>query len=136
MEIHEMRAKFVAMSAKRDEYDKAKAVSSKAYAEYKTMESDILVAMETNELTKFDVDGLASFSRVDKLSYQTPKTREDKTKFFKFLKSQFGADSIDYMNVNSQTLNRLCKEWTAEGILTIEGLNEPISVSSLTRRKK
>ena len=135
MEIAELKELLENYDRKRECYDDAKTISSNMYKIYKDVEAKVLQAFEDNEIDNFASDDY-KFSRVTKLSYKTPKTTEDKKELFAFLDERFGEASINYLGVNSQTLNKLAKELHLSGVDNIPGLEEPVSVDSLSRRSK
>ena len=136
MQITDLQNKLRSMEIARDAYDKAKEISNKLHATYKGLETEVITIMDENELSKFTVDDVGSFTRVDKLVYRTPKTPEDKNLFFECLTNHYGEEALtDFVSINHMTMNRICNEMAAEGVLDISGLEEPTMVSSLRRKK-
>lgn len=136
MDIKELQELVKVYDDARNDYDEKRRISSKAYEEYKEKEAKIIAAMEENDMDKVFIKGVGTLSTVHKLVYRTPKTPEAKRKLFDHLEEFYGKDFLEsIVQINSQTLNKLCNEMTEQGELEIAGLDEPTSVVSLSRRK-
>lgn len=85
------------------------------------------------------VGSLGTVERVTKLSFRTPKTDEDKCKFFKWLQEK--EIFFQYATVNSQSLNSLLKQEfetaTENGKeLSIPGIEAPTEYTQMRIRPK
>jgi hypothetical protein len=121
----------IAMKEKKEIYEEAKAASTTAYKIYEDAEYRVIQLLETCGKTKYIVDGVGTASSSTKLSYPTPKTREQKEKFFEYLKSQSEDIFYAYASVNSQSLNSFCKEAYENGADHIPGIDEPTEQKTL-----
>jgi hypothetical protein len=110
---------------------------------YETLESEIIIALQSNNLKSYKLDGVAALTVVNKMSVQTPKDLESKRAFKEWLTKRFGPDAVDaYLSINSNTLNSLYREEYELAILAgnadsfkISGICEPIARQSLSVRK-
>lgn len=117
-----------------------KAAYSVANAEVDDLKRQVIEMLTTSGLKNFKLPGVATVSVVEKLSVQTPKTHEDKEKFFSWLKEQGEAMYLQYASVNSNSLNSLFKmkqeEYAENGeVLDIPGLGDPTSYTTLSLKK-
>ena len=86
-------------------------------------------------------EGFGRVTVKEELSVRTPKTPEDKQKFFDWLRNHMGEDAYyAYMTVNSRSLNSLYKqkveEYGEQGkVLEIDGLESPSSFTKLSFTK-
>jgi hypothetical protein len=123
---------------KRDEYKAKKEESDDAHAELKRAEAALIAMMEKAEKEVYIVTGVGRVRVSHELSVQTPKTREEKLAFFKWLAEKKGQDVADnYMTINANSLNSLYKELNEEAaqqgeILIIDGLGEPVVRTTLS----
>lgn len=117
-----------------------KAAYSVANAEVDDLKRQVIEMLTTSGLKNFKLPGVATVSVVEKLSVQTPKTHEDKEKFFEWLKAQGEDMYLQYASVNSNSLNSLFKikqeEYAENGeVLDIPGLGDPTSYTTLSLKK-
>lgn len=116
MEIEELKVLAEKVKIAREEYEKA-SKSQKEASELKgLLESRMLDALEDADLTRFDAHGVM-FVVSNKTSAKTPKTTEDREKFFSYLRDQGVYE--DLITVNSQTLNSYVK--SEEALATERG---------------
>ena len=117
-----------------------KAAYSVANAEVDSLKREVIEMLQSSGLKNFKIPGVATVSVVENLSVQTPKTHEDKEKFFAWLKTQGEDMYLQYASVNSNSLNSLFKikqeEYAENGeVLDIPGLGEPTSYITLSLKK-
>ena len=117
-----------------------KAAFSVANAEVDDLKRQVIEMLTSSGLKNFKLPGVATVSVVEKLSVQTPKTHEDKEKFFAWLKTKGSDFYLTYASVNSNSLNSMFKletELAAESgeVLSIPGLGEPTSYTTLSLKK-
>lgn len=142
MEIRELQTKIKELKETRDNYDAKKLELQEIDSKCSALEADILQHFEENNMTSFRVDGVALISVSEKMSVKTPKTPEEKTAFFNWLKETKGEEVLlHYQTVNSQSLNSFYKqEWESMDddkklTFNIPGLEAPTSVKKLSVRK-
>lgn len=116
MEIEDLKTLAEKVKIAREEYEKV-SKSQKEASELKSLlESKMLDALDDAELTRFDAHG-TMFVVTNKTSAKTPKTPEDREKFFSYLRDQGVYE--DLITVNSQTLNSYVK--SEEALATERG---------------
>ena len=142
MEIKELQNKIRELKDQRDQYDAMKRTLDQIGCTRDALEADILQHFEENAMTSFRVDGVALISISEKMTVKTPKTPEDKTAFFNWLRDTKGPEVLlHYQTINSQSLNSFFKaEWESmsdEKKLTfvIPGIEAPSMVKKLSVRK-
>ena len=116
MEREELNILAEKVKIAREEYDKASKQKSDAEALKKMLEGKMLDALDDAELTRFDAHD-SMFIVGHKTSAKTPKTPEDREKFFSYLRDQGVYE--DLITVNSQTLNSYVK--SEEALATERG---------------
>lgn len=122
-------------------YKEAKAVSDELYEQLSMQKTRIMEMLEKAGKTVYIAEGVARVKLTYEMSYQTPKTIEEKEAFFKWLAQSEGEEVMkSYMTVNSQSLNSLLNEleerYAREGkILTPEGVGAPIARAKLSVTK-
>lgn len=132
---------------KYEEYERAKEISGNLYKEAEELEGKFVEALQLAGKSKYYVEGIGTFSFMDKMSIRIPKTIEDKKKLFKYILDTHGEIFYwDKVSVNSATLNKLYNEdlKTAEtrgvdaSLFHIPGLDQPTNMRSLklTKEKK
>ena len=91
-----------------DEYEKQKAISTELFHKAEGLENRLTELLVMAGKTKYECEGVALVSIGHKASVTTPKTLEEKEKFFNFLENKFGHEGLmAYLSVNSATLNAL-----------------------------
>jgi hypothetical protein len=116
MEVEELKILAEKVKIAREEYDKASKAQKEASELKSLLESKMLDALEETDLLRFDVHD-AMFIVINKTSAKTPKTPEDREKFFDYLREQGVYE--DMITVNSNTLNSYVK--TEEALATERG---------------
>lgn len=125
----------------RDDYKAKKKASDDAHSMLKSSEAALISLMQRAEKKTYIVTGVGRVTISEELSIQTPKTREEKLAFFKWLAEHKGQEVADnYMTINSQSLNSLYGELTEEAaqkgeVLMVDGLGEPIVRTTLSLRQ-
>jgi hypothetical protein len=118
---------------------KAKAdEASKAYTEQQTK---VMKLMEAAGKEEYVVTGYGKVRLSEMLSVRTPKSPDEKQRFFNWVRENMGEDSYyHYMSVNSQSLNALYKEKVEEfgargELLEIDGIEAPTSYTKMSFTK-
>lgn len=112
-------------------YEEAKKVSNDWYADLKKAEGKLCEYLANSGLDKFSVPKLGTVSLVSSLQFQTPKTLDDKSALFGYIKSEYGDEALQgYLSINSRTLNSFLKEEYDKKMLQgqnpeIPGVNAP-----------
>lgn len=115
----------------RRQYEEAKKISNDKYADLKKAEGKLCEYLANSGLDKFSVPKLGTVSLVSSLQFQTPKTLDDKSALFGYIKSEYGAEALQgYLSINSRTLNSFLKEEYDKKMLQgqnpeIPGVNAP-----------
>ena len=125
----------------KEEKTKAKAVYDSVQKQYAEAEAKVMALMEHSGKKTYIAEGFGRVTVKEELSVRTPKTPEDKQKFFDWLRNHMGEDAYyAYMTVNSRSLNSLYKqkveEYGEQGkVLEIDGLESPSSFTKLSFTK-
>ena len=79
--------------------------------EKERIKQTIMDLMETAKKTEYIVEGIGTVKIIERKSVRTPKTAEDKRKFFNYLEEVYGPSLMQSMQtVNSKTLNGFYRE--------------------------
>lgn len=126
----ELKEKQAAAEAKQEEADVAKA----AYNEQREL---VLKTLLANNRKNYAVEGVGAVHVSEKEVYRVPKTNEDKTKLFNYIKDTYGPDALMSMvSIHSGTLTSWANQESEKGVMQIPGLEAPTMVSTLNVRKK
>lgn len=123
-------------------YQENKKIADSSYDVYREAEAFVMQLLEDSGLDTYTVTGVGKVTISRQLSVKTPKTPEEKQAFFAWIRNNLGEDSYyAYMTVNSQTLNSLYKqqsaEYGAEGkVLEIDGLEPATTFTKLSFTKR
>lgn len=132
----------------RDEYDAAKEVSDRAYAERERLQGKVVEAMELAGKSKYVVEGVGTLYFNDKMSVRIPKNIEAKKELFKFLLDKYGPTVYwDKVSIHSATLNSFYNEELAAfneaskagnvtGDFKFPGVEAPTAMRSLGLRSE
>lgn len=132
----------------RDEYDAAKEVSDRAYAERERLQGKVVEAMELAGKSKYVVEGVGTLYFNDKMSVRVPKDIESKKLLFKFLLDKYGPTVYwDKVSIHSATLNSFyneelaafneaAKTGTVNGDFNFPGVEAPTAMRSLGLRSE
>lgn len=136
--ISQMTEMVRAMLEARADYEKAKDAATKAHDWYELKRKDILNALTTQGLDKYEAPGLALVYKTVKEVYRTPKTNDDKQKLYDYIKSKYGEDALLTMtSINHQTLNSWANKETESGdVMQIPGLDSPTVEETINVRRK
>ena len=141
MDVKELDEKVKEVYQLREDYLGKKAESDDAHRLYKAKEQELISILESLDKKSYKLDGICNVVKVEKMSVPTPKSIEDKKKFFNWIKNNYGDDGFwSYMTINSQTLNSLYNNVTKEAQelgkeVNIEGLELPTARVNLSIRK-
>jgi len=137
LSVAQMDALVTAYREKRLAYEKAKEESSKKYHELEEAESQVRNALQATGKNKYFVDGIGTVSLTIKSSFQTPKTGEDKTKLFEYIRETHGEEALlNYLSIHSASLNSFAnRELESDPTKQIPGLNTPTVTTELRFRK-
>lgn len=132
------------MRKKRDIYEAAKAKSTELYKEYEQLEGAVVEALRQAGKKRYHVDGLGTATVVEKLVVTTPKTLEDKRKFFEWIKAKFGDTVLlDKQGINHQSLQKLYNDAYDEAVergeghlFSVPGLQPPTNYPELRFTKE
>ena len=123
-------------------YKEQKALASEYAAEVEKLEAKIVDTLQAAGKSKYFVDGLGTAYLLNRYAVRTPKTNEEKQKFFDYIEKKYGHDVfLSKVGVNSQTLQGFYKQeieaLQSEGVAdpTIPGLEAPTHEVSLGFRK-
>lgn len=128
----------------KDIYEAAKAKSNDLEKEYREAKRQVIDAFTTIGKKKYYVDGVGTCYFIEKLVVKTPKTLEDKQKFFDFLKEKHGETFLlDKQGVNHQSLQKIYNDLYDEAVengcgdtFNVPGLEAPTSDITLGFRKE
>ena len=136
--LEQMDQMIRALSIKRAEHKAAKEAASLIYQELEEAESRVIGALKASGKTKYEAEGVGLAYISHKTTYTTPKTIEDKTKLFNYIKEKHGPDSLmGLVSINHQSLNSWAnKETENEPLFKIPGLAEPTAEEVLNFRAK
>ena len=126
------------------EYEKAKSVSTELFKKAEVLEGKLIEAMELAGKNKYHVEGIGTFSFVNKMTVPTPKTPEERRALFGYIRDKHGDDFFHSVaSVNHQTLQKLYNTDFEEYVETnpeeaasfaIPGLQAPTNKKSLAVR--
>lgn len=139
--LREMDEAVAALKELEAGYKEAKEVSDDWYNRLQAQKNHVMFLLERAGKTVYIAEGIARVKLTHEMSYQTPKTIEEKEAFFKWLAENEGEEVMkSYMTVNSQSLNSLLNDleerYAREGkILAPEGLGAPIARAKLSVTK-
>lgn len=128
-----------------EEYQEIDAKKKEAYKRREEAKQKVLDTMQKAGKSKYYVEGLGTVYEINKYLVQTPKTLEDKEKFFAYLKENYGDTFLmDKLGVHSATLNKIYNEAlneakeNGEDISTfhIPGLDSPNVYTNIGFRKE
>ncbi len=132
------------MQKARGLYDAAKAKATELYKEFEVLEGKTIEGLTQAGKRKYYVDGVGVCYFIERLVVTTPKTLEDKRKFFDWLKAQYGETFLlDKQGVNHQSLQKIYGDAYNAAIeqgvgeqFAVPGLQPPTAVISLGFRKE
>ncbi len=133
-----MDALVQSLKLKREEHSKAKEEAAKIYHELEEAEKSVINALKASGKSKYELEGVGLVYISHKETYPTPKTNEQKTLLFNYIKAKHGPDALMSMvSINHNTLNSwAAKEVEADPMLQLPGLESPTATETLNFRKK
>ena len=126
------------LKEKRDAHKEAKEAAAKIYKDLEEAEKEVLNALKASGKNKYELEGVGLVYIAHKTTYTTPKTNEDKTKLFNYIKDKHGPDALmSLVSINHQSLNSWAnKETENDPLLEIPGLEAPTAAEILNFRSK
>ena len=136
--VTEMDKLIQQLSEKRKEYEASKRASADKYRELEELETLVTNTLKTAGRSKYEAEGVAAVDIRVRESFTTPKSVEDKTRLFNYIKNKYGADTLLTMtSINHATLNSWAsKEIEADPGLQIPGMQAPTATEILYFRSK
>jgi len=128
--ITELESTITALTEARKDYDMAKTIASEKNKVVDELEIKLIEMLEAVGKDVY-VGNSAGVTVVSKLQVTTPKSPEDKQKFFEWLKSKHGEETMwAYATVNHNSLNSLYNKEVEEAQLrgslaNVEGIEAP-----------
>jgi len=128
--ITELESTITALTEARKDYDMAKTIASEKNKVVDELEIKLIEMLEAVGKDVY-VGNSARVTVVSKLQVTTPKSPEDKQKFFEWLKSKHGEETMwAYATVNHNSLNSLYNKEVEEAQLrgslaNVEGIEAP-----------
>lgn len=122
----------------RKAYDDKKSEATLAHNELEESEKILKNLLKASGKSKYEAEGIGLAYIVTKETFPTPKTNQQKTALFNYIKEKHGADALmSLVGVNHNTLNSWAKkELEADPLVEIPGLDQPTSEEILHFRKK
>lgn len=122
----------------KESYEELQAKADEVKEVYTKQRSKIIDALTTLKRRDYSVDGAGHVYISQKEVYNTPKTNQDKTALFNYIKEKYGPDALmSLVSINSQTLTSWANKETETGeVMSIPGLDQPTMVETLNFRKK
>lgn len=119
-------------------YEDKKAEATLAHNELEEAEKVLKNLLKASGKTKYEAEGIGLAYIVTKETFPTPKTNQQKTELFNYIKGKYGPDTLmSLVGVNHNTLNSWAKkELEADPLVEIPGLDQPTSEEILHFRKK
>lgn len=119
-------------------YEEKKKAASEAHNQLEELEQKVVATLKAAGKSNYQVDGVGKVSYYVKETYTIPRTIEDKTRLFNYIKEKYGADTLMTMvGINHQTLNSFANKETEEaGVMSIPGLQPPTGTEVLSFRKE
>jgi len=119
-------------------YEGKKKEATEAHNHLEELEQRVVGILKATGKSSYQVDGVGRVSFYVKETYTVPKSNEDKTKLFNYIKEKYGADTLMTMvGINHQTLNSFANKETEEaGVMSIPGLQSPTGTEVLSFRKE
>lgn len=138
--VKELEETITMLVEARAEYDRAKTIASEKNATVELLEEKVTELMEKADKDVY-VGRDARITIVSKLQVTTPKSPEDKQKFFEWLKLKHGEEAMwAYATVNHNSLNSLYNTEAEEAkvrgeMISVDGIEAPTIRKTLQVRK-
>ena len=127
----------------KEEHEKASAVSSEKHEEAEKCKNNLIALLECAGKTSYILENVALITVSLKTQVTTPKTIEDKEKFFAWVEKKLGREGmIAYQTVNYQSLNSLYNSAMKEALDKgqewngVDGIDMPTVVRTLSMRAR
>lgn len=135
--LEQMDALIVELKRLQAEAEAAQEKADAVKAEYNEQRELVLKTLVANNRKNYTVEGVGAVHISEKEVYRVPKTNEDKTKLFNYIKDTYGPDALMSMvSIHSGTLTSWANQESEKGVMQIPGLEAPTMVSTLNVRKK
>lgn len=106
-------------------------------ANVKVVEDKLMGLLKAVGRDGFKTPGIGSVSITHRQNFTTPKTGEDKTMLFKYIKEKYGEEVLRSMiGIHSATLNSWAKKEIEAGALVIPGLGQPTATEIISFRRE
>ena len=136
MTLEQMDSLVVQLRELKTKADEAKAVFEEMSKQYEDHRALVLNALLTNKRDKYEVEGAGMVYISRKETYRVPKSNEDKTKLFNYIKEKYGPDAhMSMVGIHSGTLNTLANKESEERVMQIPGLEAPTMLEQLNFRR-
>lgn len=137
LDVAKLDAMVADYRTKRADYEAKKQEANEAYHLLEDAEKLVKDALISLGKSKYFVDGIGTVSTVQKSSFKTPKTQEEKAALFDYIRSKHGESALmDYLSIHSASLNSFAnKELETNPTLQIPGLATPTVTIELRFRK-
>lgn len=104
--LEEMDKLVVSYKEKREHYEEIKKEASDAYKEVEEVQFMLMQALEKARKKSYKVDGVGTFSVVEKQSVKIPQSLDKKRELVEYIKATYGSDVVDsMMSIHHGTLN-------------------------------
>ena len=120
----------------RDLYDQKNDELKEISASVDKLTDHVIKLLENSGKKSYKVDGIASVSLGFRQSYKVPSTPEAKVQLFNYIKNKYGEGTLLAMQgINSMTLNSWANKEFEQGVMAIDGLDQPTVTPRLSVRK-
>lgn len=140
LSLEEMDSLIGEYVSKRKEYEEAKKLSADRWSDLTVVESKIIQALTLAGKKSYKVDGVGTFTRVDKTVVTVPKELDKKRDLFGWIEGEYGKDVLDDMiSINHQKLNSFYNQEAErhkdDPLFSIPGIDAPTHVEIASFRK-
>lgn len=135
--LEQMDEMIVKLKELQNKAEDAEEVAKAAKAAYNDQRELVLKTLLANNRKNYAVEGVAAVHVSQKEVYRVPKTNEEKTQLFNYIKETYGPDALMSMvSIHSGTLTSWANAESEKGIMQIPGLEAPTMIETLNVRKK
>ncbi len=115
MDIHELEEKTRLLMLTQEDYEAKSKIAKDSYAVLEGLKLEYIAILEALDRNSFECENVARITKVETPYVATPKTPDEKSKLFQWIREHLGEDGyMAYLGVNSQTLNSLYKQQLEE----------------------
>lgn len=119
----------------REDYDAAKKAASIINTLVEEQEAFVLGILTKLNRSSYEAEGIAKVTKCMTTTYKVPKSPDDKTVLFNYIKEAHGPDVLMGMvSINHQTLNSWAKQ-ELQTVAKIPGLELPTSMEYIQVRR-